>query len=45
MHDAGMEGKRGRTGDCEVGLAVLDVGLLENLREDRTKITVSMQSE
>ena len=40
-----MDVKGGRTGDGEVGLAVFDVRLLEDLREDRPEITVPMQSE
>ena len=40
-----MDVKRGRTGDGKVGLAVLDVGLFEDLGEDRTEITVPMQSK
>lgn len=40
-----MNVKRRRTGDGKVGLAVLDVGLLEDLWEDGTEITTTVQSE
>ena len=36
-----MNVKRRRTGDGKVGLAVLDVGLLEDVREDGAEVPMS----